>query len=410
MASDDIAISVQGLGKSYTIAHQNARSASLGEAVYARARRPFHGRQEQETFWALKDVSFDVRRGEVLGIIGRNGAGKSTLLKLLSRITSPTTGAIDIHGRVASLLEVGTGFHPELTGRENIYLNGAILGMSRREIGRKFDEIVAFAGVERFLDTPVKRYSSGMGVRLGFSVAAHLETEILILDEVLAVGDAEYQRRCYQKLSEIHESGRTILFVSHNLASIRALCLTAIALDRGVVVAHGEAGEQVSRYVERITTAHATPMEERADHYGTGSASVTRIEFSGGAGNPVDHVIAGDPLNVTVHYRSSKVDVRPVVVLSFDSDEGHRLFHVDNGIRGILLDPVKPRGHYLCKIDRLPLAPGRYHVNVEIWFGDELADGLASATAIEVVAGDFYGSGMPTPTHGCLMFLDHSWS
>ncbi|HEX3447063.1 MAG TPA: ABC transporter ATP-binding protein, partial [Isosphaeraceae bacterium] len=218
MSSNSIAISVKGLGKKYTIAHKSTRPTTLREAIVERLRHPFgYDREEHESFWALRDVDFEIREGEVVGFVGRNGAGKSTLLKLLSRITGPTTGTIDIHGRIASLLEVGTGFHPELTGRENIYLNGAVLGMSRREITSKFDEIVAFAEVEQFLDTPVKRYSSGMYVRLAFAVAAHLEPEIMIVDEVLSVGDASFQKKCMGKMQDFSGHGRTILFVSHNM-------------------------------------------------------------------------------------------------------------------------------------------------------------------------------------------------
>ncbi|MFC4677501.1 ABC transporter ATP-binding protein [Desulfovibrio legallii] len=228
-------ISVEGLGKSYTIRHEGqTRYKSLREELFKLPQRLLQRRcQNQEEFWALKDVSFDVMPGDRVGIIGRNGAGKSTLLKLLSRITEPTTGRITLRGRVASLLEVGTGFHPELTGRENIFLNGAILGMSRAEVRRKFDEIVDFAGVEKFLDTPVKRYSSGMYVRLAFAVAAHLEPEILIVDEVLAVGDAEFQKKCLGKMEEVGKEGRTVLFVSHNMGAIQQLCSRALMLQHG---------------------------------------------------------------------------------------------------------------------------------------------------------------------------------
>ncbi|MGE4312211.1 ABC transporter ATP-binding protein [Desulfovibrio sp.] len=226
-------ISVEGLGKSYTIRHEGqTRYKSLREEIFQLPKRLLHrDGQSQEEFWALKDVSFDVMPGDRVGIIGRNGAGKSTLLKLLSRITEPTRGRITLRGRVASLLEVGTGFHPELTGRENIFLNGAILGMSRAEVRRKFDEIVDFAGVEKFLDTPVKRYSSGMYVRLAFAVAAHLEPEILIVDEVLAVGDAEFQKKCLGKMEDAGKEGRTVLFVSHNMGAIQQLCKRALILD-----------------------------------------------------------------------------------------------------------------------------------------------------------------------------------
>src|SRR3954469_1003271 len=209
MANSDIAVSVRGLSKAYTIAHEREKHVTLAEQMLSRLRRPFR-RPQRETFWALKDVEFDIKKGDVVGIIGRNGAGKSTLLKILSRITEPTTGQIDLYGRVGSLLEVGTGFHPELTGRENIFLNGAILGMSRAEVRKQFDAIVDFSGVEQFLDTPVKRYSSGMYVRLAFAVAAHLETEILIIDEVLAVGDNEFQQKCMGKMKDVAGTGRTV--------------------------------------------------------------------------------------------------------------------------------------------------------------------------------------------------------
>src|ERR1700704_2011578 len=234
----DVAISIQSLSKSFRITHERNGLpgyrtlrddlSSLPRRVLARMGR--NGRKTSETFWALKNVSFDVKQGEVVGIIGRNGAGKSTLLKILNRITEPTSGIASVYGRVGALLEVGTGFHPELTGRENIYLNGAILGMARAEIRRKFDEIVAFAEVEKFLDTPVKRYSSGMYVRLAFAVAAHLEPEILVVDEVLAVGDADFQKKCLGKMSEVSKQGRTIVFVSHNLSTVSALCQRVILM------------------------------------------------------------------------------------------------------------------------------------------------------------------------------------
>lgn len=260
----DVVIRVEGLGKSYRLRHQRQEVyVSLREVIAERIRR--FGRSlvrrndatvtgEQEEFWALRDVSFEVRRGEVLGIIGRNGAGKSTLLKILSRITEPSRGRVRIRGRVASLLEVGTGFHPELTGRENVFLNGAILGMSRAEIRRKFDEIVAFAEVERFLDTPVKRYSSGMYVRLAFAVAAHLEQEILVVDEVLAVGDAEFQNRCLGKMKDVAFSGgRTVLFVSHNMAAVQSLCPKTLRLDSGRSRGIAETRAQVESYLGEVS-------------------------------------------------------------------------------------------------------------------------------------------------------------
>lgn len=262
--SGDIVIRAEGLGKKYLIGHraERERYVALRDVLARGARNAWRktadlvrgctvvGGDTVEEFWALKDVTFDVKRGEVLGIIGRNGAGKTTLLKILSRITEPSEGRVTIHGRVASLLEVGTGFHPELTGRENIYLNGAILGMTRAEIKRKFDEIVDFAEVEKFLDTPVKRYSSGMYVRLAFAVAAHLEPEILVIDEVLAVGDVEFQKKCLGKMSEVASGGRTVLFVSHNIAAVETLCPRSIYLSSGALVANAPTVDVVALYLE----------------------------------------------------------------------------------------------------------------------------------------------------------------
>jgi lipopolysaccharide transport system ATP-binding protein len=248
--SPDIAVRAEGVSKRYVIDHAEKHD-TLRDLLAHGARawwRKWRQRSRQEEFWALRDVSFEIKRGEVVGIIGRNGAGKSTLLKILSRITEPTTGRVQLSGRVASLLEVGTGFHPELTGRENIFLNGAILGMSRAEIRRKFDEIVAFAEIERFLDTPVKRYSSGMYVRLAFAVAAHLEPEILIVDEVLAVGDARFQKKCLGKMHAVASAGRTVLFVSHNLGTVQSLCQRCVLLEAGQIAFAGEPSEAVARY------------------------------------------------------------------------------------------------------------------------------------------------------------------
>lgn len=245
------AVRVRDLWKRYRLGVTGLGSGSLYEAVSERLRHPFRGRRPPSSteLWALREVEFELSAGEVLGIVGRNGSGKSTLLKVLSRITPPTRGRVEFRGRVASLLEVGTGFHPELTGRENIFLNGAILGMKRAEIRRRFEEIVAFAGIERFLDTPVKRYSSGMYVRLAFAVAAHLEPDILLVDEVLAVGDAEFQQRCLAKMGEVRAAGRTVLFVSHNLSAVRSLCTSALLLDQGQVGARGPVAEVLERYL-----------------------------------------------------------------------------------------------------------------------------------------------------------------
>ena len=274
-------IRVENLGKQYRVGRRQAPYATIRESLMRATRAPFEmfrrparrddaeaggaNSRADDRFWALRDVAFDVKPGEVVGIIGRNGAGKSTLLKILSRITEPTTGGVDLYGRIGSLLEVGTGFHPELTGRENVYLNGVILGMSRSQVARQFEEIVAFAGVEQFIDTPVKRYSSGMQMRLAFAVAAHLEPDILIVDEVLAVGDAAFQKKCLSRLEEIGRQGRTVLYVSHQMSSIRSLCTRAIELERGRVVMDGDPSEVVDRY---LTGGHseANPVRRWDDH------------------------------------------------------------------------------------------------------------------------------------------------
>lgn len=268
----DVVIRVENLGKKYTIQHQREqqRYVALRDVIANRAKSIFQksqlstiNSQLTEDFWALKDVSFEIKQGEVVGIIGRNGAGKSTLLKILSRITEPSRGRVGIRGHVASLLEVGTGFHPELTGRENIYLNGAVLGMSRFDVKRRFDEIVTFAEVEKFLDTPVKRYSSGMYMRLAFAVAAHLEPEILIVDEVLAVGDTEFQKKCLGKMKDVATGGRTVLFVSHNMTAVRSLCIRGVLLNQGSVIYQGGAEESISQYLMGVCRF---PNEKRWFH------------------------------------------------------------------------------------------------------------------------------------------------
>jgi len=261
----NIAIRVNNLGKQYNIGGPQAQHSTLYEGLTHTLKSPFQWfrKQPKTTFWALKDLSFEINHGEVVGFIGENGAGKSTLLKVLSRITEPTAGRVEIYGRIGSLLEVGTGFHPELTGRENIYLNGAILGMKAAEINRKFDEIVAFADIERFLDTPVKRYSSGMYVRLAFAVAAHLEPEILIVDEVLAVGDVAFQQKCLNKMGKVSQEGRTVLFVSHNMPAIQNLCGTTYLLKQGRIIKSGEASKVIDAYYQSTTETNRSELEIR---------------------------------------------------------------------------------------------------------------------------------------------------
>ncbi len=261
----NIAIRANNLGKQYNIGGPQVQNDTLSESITNTLKSPFQWfrKQPKTTFWALKDISFEINHGEVVGFIGENGAGKSTLLKVLSRITEPTVGCVEVYGRIGSLLEVGTGFHPELTGRENIHLNGAILGMKRAEINRKFDEIIAFADIEQFLDTPVKRYSSGMYIRLAFAIAAHLEPEILIVDEVLAVGDVAFQQKCLNKMGEVSQEGRTVLFVSHNMSAIQNLCGMSYLLKQGHIVEKGEASEVIDAYYQSTTGGNRSEVEIR---------------------------------------------------------------------------------------------------------------------------------------------------
>ena len=365
--------------------------------------------------WALRNVSFDVMPGEVLGLIGRNGAGKSTLLKLLSRITEPTAGRAEIYGRIGSLLEVGTGFHAELTGRENIYLSGAILGMKRAEIQRKFDEIVAFAEVERFVDTPVKHYSSGMHVRLGFSVAAHLEPEILLIDEVLAVGDAAFQKKCMGKMGDVARAGRTIIFVSHNMASIESLCSSCLLISSGRLEAQGEPAQIAMRYMASELRGHGG-VRSLVDHQGRRGDSIpmlTSIRLVSSSDEPTGVVRMGTPLDVTVEF-SSPHPIRPILGITLKTAEGMPLFGVSNRWtnQGVNNQRVSS-GRVTCRFERTSLMPGTYLL--DLYFGDfgdpsRDLDIIRDAISFEVVPADLLGTGMlPRPTDGPV-FWPATWT
>jgi len=316
----DIAISARGVGKSYPIAHHFHRHTTLGEALVYALRHGWR-REKKETFWALEDVSFEVARGEVVGIIGRNGAGKSTLLKILSQITVMSRGEIDLHGRVGSLLEVGTGFHPELTGRENIFLNGAILGMRRSEIERRFDEIVAFAETGQFLDTPVKRYSSGMYVRLAFAVAAHLRSDILIVDEVLAVGDLSFQKKCLGKMGDIaRQKGTTVLFVSHNMAAVRTLCSRVIFLKNGRVEADGRAETVMTQYLSSSADELNADMELPPGENVEARATMLRLQTLDGKPSPQFQL--GEPWKILLEFELARQYPHVIAGVGLRSMEG----------------------------------------------------------------------------------------
>jgi len=408
--SKDIAISVRGLSKSYTIQHNAAKHTTAAEALLNRLRHPF-ARSEQETFWALKDVEFDIEQGDVVGVIGRNGAGKSTLLKILSRITEPTTGEIDLYGRVGSLLEVGTGFHSELTGRENIYLNGAILGMSKREIARQFDAIVDFSGVEQFLDTPVKRYSSGMYVRLAFAVAAHLSSEILIVDEVLAVGDAEFQRKCLGKMKDMAGSGRTVLFVSHNMAAVSNLCSSCLVMQRGRVCFAGNVEQGLDYYSASMNASGGTQGPIQQFRPSWAKPYITSLRLLNEEGKEQTHFPLGSDVVVEMEFCSPTFPLRSPVM-------GVVINHMTNGtVGGVNMrmtgDEI-PDGEYAaatirCLLKELPLLQGQY--TMDIWLGDGAGDvdNVSGYLTLHLEETDIYGSGKVPFHHMGVIFFKPEW-
>lgn len=427
------AIHVEALGKKYLISHQQRerytalrdvltnKAKGLGRRIIDLGRSPLTRPSSKEEFWALKDVSFEVQPGERIGIIGRNGAGKSTLLKLLSRITEPSAGRIELNGRVGSLLEVGTGFHPELTGRENIFLNGAILGMSKEEITKRFDEIVAFAEVEKFLDTPVKRYSSGMYVRLAFAVAAHLQTEILVVDEVLAVGDLAFQAKSVGKMSEVAKGGRTILFVSHNMAAIGRLCNTCIFLQEGRIVSTGATPNVVDLYYK---ATREDPLDQglsvgyvlfsRGDVRlgpSEGGCEIAQIEIVNLDGNPKDVLYTWDSVIFRISYSSHIRVPRASVVLEIKGSDGENILLLSTQPDSTLQMDILPGMHSVeCEIRDLPLAAGEYHIggglaipNAEwLWRSEDMG-------RLQVSPKDVYNSGTPPIRPRSLVAVKHSW-
>jgi lipopolysaccharide transport system ATP-binding protein len=413
-----LAIRVENLSKRYRLGPREPYRA-LREVLARAVTAPFHWfktstsecrNPKSDYIWALKDVSFEVRQGEVVGIIGRNGAGKTTLLKILARITKPTAGYAEIRGRVGSLLEVGTGFHPELTGRENIYLNGAILGMKKAEIDRKFDEIVAFAEIEPFLDTQVKHYSTGMYMRLAFAVAAHLEPEILLVDEVLAVGDLAFQKKCLGKMGEVAKEGRTVLFVSHNMAAVEALCRSCFLLDGGCLVATGPAREVVEQYIETSIPLPAQVVD-LSHHPGRRPGALPMmqrlsLQFRSDDGLETNALPVGGDLTLTVSYVSESPLAKPVLGFVIKNQFGIRILGVNNKFSGVYPShgPV-PSGRVTCHLRACPFVEGRY--TVDLWFGDPYwtYDIVDDAITFDVIASDRFGSGLvPGPDMGVLVW------
>ena len=408
-------IRVQELSKHYYLGGSAAAYSTFREVVMEMARLPLRylrRANEPESIWALKDISFEVEPGDVVGIIGRNGAGKSTLLKVLSRITEPTTGRVELYGRVASLLEVGTGFHPELSGRENIYLNGSILGMSRKEIAAKFDEIVAFAEVEKFIDTPVKRYSSGMYVRLAFAVAAHLQPEILIVDEVLAVGDAAFQKKCLGRMRDVASAGRTVLFVSHNMAAVSALCTKAMVLWEGMVeYPLGGVEEAVQKYLTQVHTITKTALADRTDRQGNGKVRIQDFASFDRDGNEVEHIASGQEVSFRVYYSSTQDNVEGVGVgIAIYSDTGTFVSMLSNQYAAETFPLIGRAGYATCRIRKLPLAPGSYTASLIIRSNDAITDWIQQAVTIVVEPGDFFGNGRLPPQSHYGVLLEQEWS
>jgi lipopolysaccharide transport system ATP-binding protein len=398
----DIAIRVAGISKRYQIGAVQRRHDTLRDQVAHRFRslwqRNDQDAQAERIFWALRDISFEVKRGEVLGLIGRNGAGKSTLLKVLSRITTPTTGYAEIYGRLGSLLEVGTGFNTELTGRENVYLNGAIMGMRTAEIIRRFDEIVDFSGVEQFIDTPVKRYSSGMYVRLAFAVAAYLEPEILIVDEVLAVGDAAFQKKCLGKMGEVAKQGRTVLFVSHNMAAVQNLCTTGIVLLAGELVYQGTALEASEHYLSSVTSREFA-IVDLSRHPGRTPDSRPVIKSiallaNDGASRYRDSVKAGEDVVFEIQYDTQELSLDNAV-LGIHSSLGERLFTVGSRFSSDFKWNLRGKGTLTCRVPNLALAAGEYRVMVAM--GSRIQrrdfDTVEDALTFTVEASDYFGTG-----------------
>jgi lipopolysaccharide transport system ATP-binding protein len=406
-------ITVENVSKRYELGAL-LQETQLRDQLVRWLRSPFRRRLPKDILWALRDVSFTVDQGEVVGIIGRNGAGKSTLLKILSKITYPTSGRVRARGRVASLLEVGTGFHEELTGRENIYLNGSILGMKKKEVDTKLEAIVEFAGLARFIDTPIKRYSSGMRMRLGFAVAAHLEPDVLIVDEVLAVGDAVFQKKCLSAMQDLRGGGRTVLFVSHNMTAVESLCTRGIWIANGSVRLDGPTHEVIEAYMASFASAgnagnDLAGIEGRA---GSGEIRFTKVEFLSTGGGLQTVTRAGKSLVVRVYYYARELVDKPAFALKIYSELGALLTETGTWHHGIDL-PSLPAGEgYLeLEIDALNLIPGRYYVSllVDQWSTHRLYDSVENAVHLDVEEAPIYGSGRRLDSRYGLVFFPQRW-
>ncbi|MCK5320471.1 ABC transporter ATP-binding protein [Candidatus Parcubacteria bacterium] len=416
-------IEVKNISKKYNIARHQGGYVAMRDILTNIAKKPFSfiknkakklvGKAGKEEFWALKNISFSVEKGEAIGIIGANGAGKSTLLKVLSEITPPTTGEININGRLSSLLEVGTGFHPELSGRENIFLNGAILGMTKKEISDKFDDIVEFAGINKFIDTPVKRYSSGMYVRLAFSVAAHTEPDILLVDEVLAVGDANFQKKCLGKMDEVtKKNGRTILFVSHNMDAILKLCSRCILLKNGKITMFDESRKVVNTYLQNNPLSQeSSSLEKRTDRKGLGNIKISSFFVENQEGKKVDYLITGKYYTFCIGYKS-KNNYNPKnvsITLAISNENGSPLILASSKLTKQDFDIISSNGIIRCKINqKFPLTEGIYNIAIDLFSNGQREDFIKNFGVFEVKQGDFYDTGIYIKHSP--FYLEQDWS
>lgn len=403
----DLALRTQNLAKAYRIGVADEDHDTFVSAAWSRLKSPLRNLRRlnrlgnlrrdldsDDVVWALRDIDMSVARGEVVGIIGRNGAGKSTLLKILSRITLPTAGRAEVFGRIGSLLEVGTGFHPELTGRENVYLNGTILGMSKREIDLKFDEIVAFAEVERFIDTPIKRYSSGMGVRLAFSVAAHLDPEILLIDEVLAVGDADFQRKCLGQMSSVAQAGRTVLFVSHNMGAVESLCHRIIVLEEGRIVYSGETGPGIKTYLSNAMQRHDTIEVEDLPRVLDTHPVIKKVRVRAADGSPTRSFQLGDDVVFEIDVDpGDEVVPQAMMSIGFFTAMGQEVVLLQSDLQSALTQRIDGPYTFRCRVSDVCLTPGEYPLQLVLYGGRAVVDRIDDAVSVEIRVSDLHGNG-----------------
>lgn len=404
-----IAIRASELSKQYKLGgrrgYRTLRDSISG--MFAPSGRLEASDKQAGRMWALDHISFEIPQGETVGIIGRNGAGKSTLLKVLSRVTEPTTGYAEIVGNVGSLLEVGAGFHLELTGRENVFLSGAILGMKTSQIQKKLDEIVAFAELDRFIDTPVKHYSSGMHLRLGFAVGVHLETDILMLDEVLAVGDVHFQRKCVEKIGEICRQGRTILFVSHNMGLIRKLCKTALMIRAGTVGLYGPCDEVVQTYIAQNSKADLTDLTTVEDRKGAGAIRLRSVRVESAKGG--SDLVCGEPARIVLSVSSSQPHYRVQACVAFLNEMNERLMYLNSYFTGPDIEVLEANGELVCDIPRLHLAPGQYGLEIWVKSSEVMQDRISDIGPVQIKTGDFFGTGSRVSGTTQKIVMDFSW-